>query len=347
MNASISIGFYGIYFVDSLYGWTANLGGRPYKTTDGGSNWIQQTDLDIWESRDVFFIDYLNGFLLESNKLYETTDGGITWVQNQNLTGFSIAELSTYEDSTIFIIGYKTYRSLNGGESWDEFTELDGIRITGLNLSNSGSGYSVGELGLMLKYYDSTYVPVELISFRGEAKNNEIILNWQTASEINNQGFEIQKSEVRSKKSDWEKIGFVEGKGTTTEQQFYSFIDKNLTNSRYRYRLKQIDFDGTFEYSDIIEIEIGTPSEFHLLQNYPNPFNPETNIDYRVSEETLVNITLYDITGRKIIELVNEKKQTGYYTLKLKGGALSSGIYFYRLLTSSGYTATKKLTILK
>ena len=111
--------------------------------------------------------------------------------------------------------------------------------------------------------------------------------------------------------------------------------------------MKQIDFDGSFEYSNIVEVEAGTLTDFYLSQNYPNPFNPETNIDYRIPEETLVNISLYDITGSKIKELVNEKKQPGHYTIKLKGGELNSGIYFYRLLTTSGHTAVKKLTIIK
>ena len=148
--------FTSIYFVDSLYGWISCLNGYPYKTTDGGLNWIEQTNSGIGASRDVFFIDYQNGFLLESNKLYKTTDGGITWIQNQNLTGFSIAKLSTNRDSTIFIIGYKTYRSIDGGENWFEYAELDGTRITGLSLLDSGFGYAVGELGLIMKYYDDS-----------------------------------------------------------------------------------------------------------------------------------------------------------------------------------------------
>jgi len=144
-------------------------------------------------------------------------------------------------------------------------------------------------------------------------------------------------------------IGFINGNGTTTEVNNYAFTDNLfLDNSQILfYRLKQIDYDGTFEYSNIIEVAVETPSAFLLSQNYPNPFNPETNIDYRIPEETFVNITLYDITGRKIKELLKEKKQPGYYTLKLKGGDLSTGIYFYRLLTSNGYTIVKKLTILK
>ncbi len=102
-----------------------------------------------------------------------------------------------------------------------------------------------------------------------------------------------------------------------------------------------------YEYSNEIEIEYINKLDFYLSQNFPNPFNPQTTINYKIPKETFVNISLFDITGRKIRELVNEKKQPGYYTIKLKGGELSSGIYFYRLVTNSGYTAVKKLTIIK
>ncbi len=344
-SAPLSIRFNGIYFVDSLYGWTANLNGRPYKTTDGGANWVQQTNLNIWESRDVFFKDYLNGFILESNKLYRTTDGGISFNLVPNITGFSVAaKFSTYSDSIIFITGYKTYRSINSGMSWLDFNELTGIRTNGLSLLVPVLGYAVGELGLVLRYYDET-VPVELINFSGKFEENFVFLNWITASETNNNGFEIEKAS--SSIQAWKKINFVEGNGTTTEMQYYYFIDKNITVGKHQYRLKQINFDGSFEYSFVIEVEVGIPVEFSLSQNYPNPFNPETKIDYRIAEESYVNISLFDVTGRKIKELVNEKKQPGYYTVKLRGGELSSGTYFYRLITNSGYNAVKKLTIIK
>ena len=343
LNAPLSIGFSSINLVDSLYGWTANSD-RPFKTIDGGVNWIQQIDINIGQSRDVFFIDYQNGFLLESNKLYKTTDGGFTWIQYQNLTGFSIAKLSIYRDSTIFIIGYKTYRSINGGENWFEFTELNGIRITGLSLLNSGSGFAVGELGLIIKYYDSAYVPVELTSFYSEILNNKVILNWLTASETNNLGFEIEKSKSGSQV--WQRLGFVQGNGTTTKEHAYSYIDFINETGNYFYRLKQVDYDGSFEYSNIILVYINSPSRFSLSQNFPNPFNNSTNISYQIPNDELVSLKVYDVLGNEVKNIMTKNQKAGYYIIKFSASDLSSGIYFYTL-TAGEHSSTKKLILLK
>ncbi|MFZ2324642.1 MAG: YCF48-related protein [Ignavibacteriaceae bacterium] len=344
LNSGISVIFSSVSFIDSLTGWTANSNSRPFKTTNSGDNWLLQNNIDIWQSIDVLFLNSIVGFLLESNKFYKTTNGGTSWLLDPIITGFSVAgKFSYYPDSTIFITGYKTFRSLDAGISWIYYPELTGTRISGLSLLGKGYGFAVGDLGFILKYNDDS-VPVELTKFIGTIAGKTIRLEWNTSTETNNLGFEIERKRINDT---WEKIDFVGGKGTTTQPQSYYYFDENLVAGKYLYRLKQIDFDGTFEYSNVIEIQLNSPSAFLLSQNYPNPFNPETNIDYRIPEETLVNITLYDITGRKINELVNEKKQPGYYTLKLKGGALSSGIYFYRLLTSNGYNNVKKLTILK
>jgi photosystem II stability/assembly factor-like uncharacterized protein len=147
-------GFTSIYLVDSLHGWATVVGRRPYKTTNGGLNWIEQTNLNIWDSDDVFFRDYLNGCLIGFNELYKTTDSGTTWILDPNVTGFGIAELSTFQDSTLFIVGGKTFRSIDGGENWFEFSELNGITLTGLSLLNSGFGFAVGSRGLILRYDD-------------------------------------------------------------------------------------------------------------------------------------------------------------------------------------------------
>jgi photosystem II stability/assembly factor-like uncharacterized protein len=348
LNAGINIIFSGVYFVDTLYGWIS--GGRPYKTTDGGINWIQQTNTTIWNSDDVYFQNIDTGWFGKyssfNNSLFKTTNGGISWNPIPEVIG--ARKFYFFPDPIHWlIIGFARYYITNNfGNNWSEFTENVPTGIVSFSAPTNNLGFFVGNLGLILRYDDTTYVPVELISFSGFYENEKIILNWKTASEINNRGFEIERS---IEKTDWEIIGFIEGNGTTAEINNYIFTDNLFeNNSQYLfYRLKQLDFDGSFDYSKVVEVEVGKQHEFYLSQNYPNPFNPETNIDYNISVETLVNISLYDITGRKIKELVNEKKQPGYYTLELKGGELSSGIYFYRLTTNSGYTTVKKLTIIK
>ncbi|MDO8549144.1 MAG: agmatine deiminase family protein [Ignavibacteria bacterium] len=205
-------------------------------------------------------------------------------------------------------------------------------------------------------------VPVELISFSASAERNDIVLNWITASEMNNSGFEIERS-VGSRQSAvgniWEKISFVKGNGTTTEFQNYQFIDKNLSTGKYSYSLKQIDFDGSFEYlpsgqagSNVIEVEVGTPGEFSLSQNYPNPFNPSTSIQYAVSSPAngtgrqFVSLKVYDILGREVTTLVNEQKQPGVYEAEFSAGGLASGIYYYKL-QAENFIQTRKMILIK
>lgn len=352
LSAPSSIGFQSIYFVDSLYGWTANSNGRPYKTVDGGNNWIQQTNLEIYQSRDVFFLNHQNGFLLESNKLYKTTDGGNTFNLIPDITGYSVAaRFSNYGDSTLFITGYQTYRSIDGGEDWYQFPELDLVKINELNLLNSGSGFAVGDMGLILRYYDSTYIPVELTSFLSDVNDDDVILSWKTATETNNRGFEVERFNSESitqnsGTSRWERIGFVSGYGTTVNPKSYSFTDRNVPAGKCIYRLKQVDFDGSYEYSKEIEVYVNAPDEFSLEQNFPNPFNPKTKIKYSIPIGGFVKLVIYDMLGNEVRVLVNEKKQTGIHTVDFDGSSFSSGVYLYRLI-SGDFVVTKKLVLIK
>ena len=170
-------------------------------------------------------------------------------------------------------------------------------------------------------------VPVELTSFSASSDKNDIILTWNTATEVNNQGFEIQRKTA----GEFERVGFVEGKGTTTEMQNYLFKDKNLLSGSYTYRLKQMDFDGSFAYSDEVEIEIDQPSVFYLGQNYPNPFNPSTNIKYSIPADAMVTLKVYDILGTEVSTLVNEYQQAGTFDVVFNGSNLASGVYYYQL----------------
>jgi hypothetical protein len=189
-------------------------------------------------------------------------------------------------------------------------------------------------------------VPVELTSFSADISGNNVLLNWTTATEINNQGFEIQRSEISSQKSDWEGIGFVPGFGTTTEPKSYSFCDENLSKGMYSYRLKQIDFNGSFEYSKVVEVIIKTPTEFSLLQNYPNPFNPTTTISWQSPVNSWQTLKIFDVLGNEVAILVNEEKSAGEYELEFNASDLSSGLYFYRL-EAGNFIETKKMVLLK
>ncbi len=185
-------------------------------------------------------------------------------------------------------------------------------------------------------------VPVELTSFEAVSDKNDVLLTWNTATETNNQGFEIQ----RKTSDQYERIAFVEGKGTTTEVQNYLFRDKDLLSGSYTYRLKQMDYDGSFAYSDEVEIEIEQPSVFYLGQNYPNPFNPSTNIKYSIPADGNVTLKVYDILGNEVSTLVNEFQQAGTFDVTFTGSNLASGVYYYQLTTGE-LTATKKLMLTK
>ncbi len=192
------------------------------------------------------------------------------------------------------------------------------------------------------------FIPVELIFFTSELNGNSIFLEWQTATETNNSGFEVERSQMSKVKGqmEWEQIGFVNGNGTTTEPMSYSFVDKNVHAGFYKYRLKQIDFNGSFKYSDAIEIEVEALVEFSLEQNYPNPFNPSTVIKYSVPADGNVSLKVYDVLGNEVSSIVNEFKQAGTFDVTFDGSNLSSGIYYYRF-TSGELTLTKKLMLTK
>jgi hypothetical protein len=196
---------------------------------------------------------------------------------------------------------------------------------------------------MILRYDDTTYVPVELISFEGEVENNKIALSWITGSELNNYGFYVEKSDDRM---NWETVGFVPGHGTTTELKYYFFIDEFLSPGSYRYQLKQIDYDGTFEFSDEIFVEVLTPFNFTLEQNYPNPFNPTTKIQYQLPQNARVTLKIYDILGSEVATLVNEEQEAGYKEVQFNGSSISSGMYIYRLSIGS-FVSTKKMMLLK
>lgn len=195
-----------------------------------------------------------------------------------------------------------------------------------------------------LGYYNST-LPVELAAFTASVSGNAVKLEWSTATEENNSGFEIQR---RSAQSDWARVGFVEGSGNSATMKSYGFNDRNLGKGTYSYRIKQLDYNGNFEYFELNgNVEIGVPDKFRLHQNYPNPFNPSTVISFDLPYESNVSLNIYDLSGRRIAELISNQFMTAdYHKVTMNGANLSSGVYFYELRTAKE-VQTGKMTLVK
>lgn len=195
---------------------------------------------------------------------------------------------------------------------------------------------------------DTTLVPVELVTFEGYIIQNGVKLNWATATESNNYGFEVERSKDKKR---FEKMAFVKGHNTTTTTKQYQFIDKNIPPGKYYYRLKQIDYDGTLSYSEVIEIKITVPSKSELYQNFPNPFNSSTNISYTLSGDSHVKITIHNLIGQEICQIVNEFQKAGFHQVPFNaleyGSKFNfSGIYYYKI-NASNFSKCNKMIFLK
>ena len=187
-------------------------------------------------------------------------------------------------------------------------------------------------------------LPVELVSFNASVDKNTIYLRWITSTELNNSGFEVER---RTANSSYKKIAFVQGKGTTTQSNGYTYSDVVNQTGIYIYRLKQVDLDGTFEYSNEIMVNvIALPGQYALAQNYPNPFNPTTSIEYVIPQAGFVNLSVFNLLGERVAELVNEIMESGNHTIVFDASRLSSGTYIYTL-SVNGNVVTKKMTLIK
>ncbi len=196
--------------------------------------------------------------------------------------------------------------------------------------------------------YNGSYngtLPVELSAFNSSVRGNNVTLNWTTSSERNNSGFEVERM---LPSGNWAKIGFVAGAGNSNELKEYSYKDNNLNIGSYSYRLKQVDFNGNYEYFNLQnEVLIGVPVSFELGQNYPNPFNPSTKISFALPVDSRVTLEIYDMSGKLVQRLLNnEQKSANYYVVDFNASGLSSGMYFYSLRAGS-FAETKKMLLVK
>lgn len=342
---------WGMYFIDQNIGWCSDgTSGYIKKTNDGGLTW--QSYYTSTQSRifGIYFLNNLIGWAAgDYGTILKTVNGGITWtIQNSGLNNQlrDIKFINEYIGWAIGIGGVIVHTT-DGGFEWYRQGDLVNNDLFGLSIKSEMLGWIAGSGGIILKTENGggDPLPVELISFTGECNGDEIVLHWTTASELNNSGFEI---EMKSLNNEWRTIGFVKGSGTTTETRNYNFTDQVENNSpaKYQYRLKQIDFNGAFEYSNEIEVNVNIPSEYKLYQNYPNPFNPSTNIQFQMPERSQVSLKIYDILGNEVETLFNEVKDAGIYDYDFNSGSLASGIYFYALQTEK-FSKSHKMVLLK
>jgi len=215
--------------------------------------------------------------------------------------------------------------------------------IDAIAMRQGANAYSVLVDGIRLSTIWGTLVPVEFASFSSVVDGGNVILDWSTATELNNFGFEVQRSTAGN---EFVTIGFVNGHGTTTEIKNYRFVDANLSAGSYTYRLKQVDFNGTYSYSDEVTAEVTAPVQFDLSQNYPNPFNPSTTIKFSIPQSSNVTLKIFNTLGQEVSTLLDQNMEAGSHTINFDASDLNSGIYFYKLDAGS-YSEVKKMTLIK
>jgi hypothetical protein len=291
-------------------------------------------------------------------------------------------------------VGYYRISESTGGSSftagsvlldysvYDGVTDAANLRIaqgsglgtgTWTDLGGTGTGSPIGTITSTISFIDLTSktiftlanhtggsnpLPVELSSFTVSNKTNTIQINWITGTEKNCSKFEIERAIVKTNGEPltWITSGIVTASGTSTSMKSYSFTEKNLQAGKYQYRLKLIDYDGSYNYSSIVEIEIALPKNFDLSQNYPNPFNPSTKINYTLPSNSKIVLEVYNIKGARVSQLVNEEQSAGYYSVDFNSSLIDknipSGVYFYKItavdkITGNNSSVVKKMMLLK
>lgn len=324
----------------------ATTGSFVFLSTDGGTTFTNKTtglpgrtitSVNVHPNDENIALLTFSGF--GTNKVYKTTDKGNSWFSiNGNLPDSPVNDVVIYTEdathpNTYFVatdIG--VFLTQDDGVNWVEIpNNLPNTVILHLDYSPSNKMLRAGThgRGVYEAYIDFT-IPVELSSFTAETDANKVLLKWSTATETNNLGFEVER---KLKNQEWVRIAFVEGNGTTTEIKNYIYTD-DYSLQPYEgtvlYRLKQIDYDGSFEYSNQISANLSfIPSEYYVSQNYPNPFNPSTTIKFSIPEESQVKINIYNSIGEVVENLVNKDYQPGNYEVSWNATNYPSGIYFY------------------
>ncbi|QQS37574.1 MAG: T9SS type A sorting domain-containing protein [Ignavibacteriales bacterium] len=313
-------------------------------STDGGVTFGSSTNsVNVWDVLQTNSSELYIPTTLSPYPFTKSTDGGATWTTTANQPG-------AMRGGTLDIVD-DIYISGNGGV----FKSTDGgVSFANHNLTFSSNKILTYENKIMVcvtgttnggvYIFTDTQIPVELSSFTASVDNENVLIKWTTATELNNKGFEIERK--NSSEPNWNAIGFVQGKGTSTQLQSYSFDDSHLPAGEYIYRLKQIDFDGSFEYSSQVEATVNSILSFKLEQNYPNPFNPHTVINFQIPNDGNVSLKVFDLLGNEIITLIDEHKTAGKHKVVFEAASLSSGVYVYRINAGS-FSQSRKMLLIK
>jgi len=294
-------------------------------------------------------------------------NGNLLWAKDYGLYGNERARSVVAFNEGITAAGWTTSNSFGGDDIFILKTDLEGnvcnlsqnsisINLNPAQINSGNYSQFIGTTGLFLDTpnfinYNNNFadldfcniIPVELTSFNAITAGGNVELNWATATETNNQMFEIER---KTDKGQFVTIGYVKGHGTTAEAQNYAYTDRNVPVGSYCYKLKQLDYDGTFVYSNVIEVEVTSTVEFSLFQNFPNPFNPTTVIKYQIPELSFVTLKIYDVLGSEILTVVHEEKPAGRYKIEFDATTLPSGVYFYKL-QASDFVETRKMVLMK
>ena len=313
-------------------------------------------ELDIATANAVGDISVLlnNGNGIYASAVIYSTVYGRIYIKTTDLNGDGYLDLISSGGNVyrqLLNNGNGTFGTAVGGNIATASGNLDAGDLNGdgaidVAYTDGGSWYA------KLMMNTPTTVPVEMATFSAVAAENKINLSWSTVTETNNTGWEIESRQLtmdkgQQKNTEFKKVGFVAGKGTTTEKQNYSFTVSGLQSSisKAEFRLKQIDADGKFEYSKVLSVEL-KPEVFSLSQNYPNPFNPATVINYSLPIASHVELSVYNMLGQKIMTLVNGDKEAGYHAFSFDGKNLASGSYFY-ILNTGNFHSVKKFMLMK
>jgi hypothetical protein len=287
---------------------------------------------------------------LQPGLSYSAASGEIRYTGNLPSPGFVVS--STFPGTKVVRTRISSSVPITQQCFWNLRWKYTGsglvVKVSYLDPNGTGIFITDGNPANNLILDTAGALPVELSSFTSSVNRNNVTLNWSTTKETNNQGFDIERAIVNS--NTWTKVGSVNGNGNTNETKNYNYSER-ISTGKFNYRLKQIDFNGNFEYFNLgNEVEVGIPSAYAISQNYPNPFNPTTKIDYDIPFDGKVSILLYDISGREVGNLVNDVKTAGYYTIQFNASNLASGMYFYRISAEgngNNFVSTKKMVLIK